>query len=233
MINKFRNSEKKTVFVERKPYIFYSSNERDLTFYVDELDNILDVYQGIFSYLDNNILTITDDLQHCTWYDINTGDQLFKEFTQRYSIPRRRCHTRFENGIALMYNDEKNAYEILNNDGEIIGLCNWLYRVNKRVLLVQNKRDGNYSLLDYSFNIIKENVSCDYSNIKYNKDYILVARKETEKRNKYYIVNTNGETVSIEYDNLETKDFLSFKYELKKGKEKEKGKITLDELVIK
>jgi hypothetical protein len=229
MINKFRNSEKKTMYVERKLYTFYSSHERDLTFYVDEKDNILDVYQGTFSYLDSNILTITDDLQHCIWYDVNTGEKLFKEFTQRYS--KRRCHTRFENGIALVYNDEKNAYEVLNNHGEIIGLCSWLYRINKSVLFVQIKRDGDYSLLDYNFNIIKENVSYDYRGIQYNKDYILAARKETEKRNKYYIINTNGEPISIEYDKLDTKDFVTFKYELKK--EKKKGKMTLDELLIK
>lgn len=227
MINSLRNSEKKIVHVNGKPYVFYSSRERDLTFYVDENDTILDVYKGVFSYLDNNILTIIDDLQHCTWYDINTGEKLFAEFTQKYFNSGRRCHTRFENGIALVYNDGKNAYEVLNNQGQIIGLCSWLYRVNKNVLLVKYNRNSDYSLLDYNFNIIKENVSCDYSDIKYNEDYILVVRKEARK-NKHYIINTSGDKVSREYDNLDTKDFVNFKYKF----ENSKGKITLDELIL-
>jgi hypothetical protein len=227
MINKLRDSEKKIVHVDRKPYTFYSSEKRRLTFYVDEYDNVIDVYNGIFEYLDDNILTVSDGVQHSSYYDISTGNKLFTNFTDRDSsnviLP-------FINGIALVHDWNRHIYDVLNNKGEIISNCAWLYRINKKILFVKNNRiDENYSLYDYDFNIIKENVSCDYRDIRHNEDYILAARKETEKIMKYFIIDAVGNAVSNEYNMLETNDFETFEYKLGK----EKGKITLDELINK
>lgn len=213
----FKGLEKKEIYVNRKKYMFYvkydfTQYRRTITFQVDENDNIINVYAGSFSYLDDNILTIDDDYQHCSYYDINTGEVLFN------NTDNMRCHSPFINGIAIVYNDKINNYEVLNSKGETIGNCNWLYRVNKNTLLVQHDRNvKTYSLYNSDFTPIKENVTSEYNGtVEYNNDYILCTDSKLKTPHDFYIIDTNGNKVSNVYYELSTSDFKLFRYKLKK-----------------
>lgn len=213
----FKGLEKKEIYVNRKKYIFYTkfgldSYRRTITFQVDDEDNIINAYAGSFSYLDDNILTIDDECQHCSYYDINTGEILFNHTNNM------RCHSPFINGIAIAYNDKINKYEVLNSKGETIGNCNWLYRVNKNILLVQHDRnEKTYSLYHSNFTPIKKNVTQEYSGaVEYNNEYILCTDSKLKTPHDFYIIDTKGNKVSDVYYELSTNDFKSFKYKIKK-----------------
>jgi hypothetical protein len=227
----FNDAEKKELYVNRKKYIFYtkfnfSRYNRTVTFQVDEEDNIINAFAGSFSYLDNNILTIDDDCQHCSYYDINTGEVLFKDFDNR------RCHSDFINGIAIAYNDKINQYEVFNSNSEIIGTCACLYRINKNTLLVKHDSyNSMLSLYDYNFKPIKKYVTYDYDNMHnmYSKDYVLCSEDNQKNKHNFFIIDTKGNKVSDEYYTLKTNDFITFTGVKNKGDKT--SKFNIDDII--
>lgn len=158
---KFDGMKKKEIYVDRKKHAFYIKerkrngwgrfNGAESTIYVDEEDNIINIFPGSFKHLDEYILTVYDAIDHMSYYDIRTGEAILTEYDTKG-----RCFGYFENGIALIYDDDISNYHIVSREGEI-GNCCTLRRIGKKSLLVQNhRRDKTLSLYDYNMNIIKK-----------------------------------------------------------------------------
>lgn len=209
---KFEGLDKKEFFVGRKKYIFYVKSRKgfgyngymssNTTIYVDEEDNIINIFPGRFVYLDEYVLTIEDDDgDHNSYYNINTGELLMTEYDNVG-----RCYTEFRNGIALIYDDKINNYHIMTVNGEI-GNCSWLYRIGKKALLVhKNELDKTLSLYDYDMNLIKQDVSLVYNNISLNCECFISCGKEGRKDKYYYLCDYMGNIISDKFSEIEVMD---------------------------
>lgn len=208
---RFDGLEKKEFFVDRKKITFYIKSRKgfgyngymssNATIYVDEEDNIINIFPGRFVYLDKNILTIKDDGgDHNSYYNIDTGEVLMTEYDKVG-----RCYTEFKNGIALVYDDSIKNYHIITINGEI-GDCDWLYRIGGKALLVhKNRLDETLSLYDYNMNIIKENISLKYENIFVNNECFIACEKYGNKEKNYYICDYMGNIISDNFSEIEVK----------------------------
>ena len=209
---KFEGLEKKEIFVNRKKYIFYIKSRENFgqdgysymssnaTIYVDDEDNIINIFPGRFVYLDENVLTIKDDMgDHNSYYDIDTGELLITEYDKVG-----RCYSAFENGIALIYDNNIHNYHIMTVNGEI-GDCDWLYRIGKKSLLVhKNRSDKTLSLYDYKMNLIKKDVTLIYDNISVNHECFICCIKNN--REEYYLCDYMGNIITDRFAKIEAKD---------------------------
>lgn len=209
---KFDGLDKKEFFVDRKKYVFYVKSRKgfgyngymssNTTIYVDEEDNIINIFPGRFVYLDEDVLTIKDDDgDHNSYYNINTGELMMTEYDKVG-----RCYTEFKNGIALVYDDKINNYHIMTVKGEI-GDCNWLYRIGKKSLLVhKNRLDETLSLYDYNMNLIKKDVSLKYDNIAVNNECFVCCEKDGKKDRYYYLCDYKGNIISDKFLEIKAED---------------------------
>ncbi len=209
---KFEGLEKKEVFVNRKKYIFYVKSRKgfgynscmssNTTIYVDDEDNIINIFPGYFIYLDENVLTIRDDEgDHNSYYNIDTGKLLMTEYDKVG-----RCYSEFKNGIALVYDDNIHNYHIMTTHGEI-GNCDFLYRIGKKSLLVhKNRLDETLSLYDYNMNLIKKDVSLIYDNISVNHECFICCRKDEYRRMYYCLCDYTGNIITDKFLKIEAKD---------------------------
>lgn len=206
----FEGLKKDEVFVDRKKYTFYTKTRKGLgycgyessntTIYVDDNDNILNVFPGRFCYLDGKVLTIRDDDgDHNSYYNIENGEELFTEY-DKFG----RCYGCFVNGIALIFDDNVDAYHIVSLNGEL-GTCKWLYRIGKKSLLVQKENKGNWSLYDYNMNLIKSDVTIDYDDKMTNNECFVACNKD--ENGKYYcICDFEGNVITDKFARITTKD---------------------------
>lgn len=210
---KFEGLEKKELFVDRKKHTFFIKERKGTdclainssTIYVNSEQEIVDIFPGRFWYLDGYIVTIMDGTDHCSYYDIRTGELLFTEYDKRG-----RCFGRFENGIVLIYDDYISNYHIVSLKGEI-GNCAYLYRIGKNALLVKKKKfDKSWSLYDYNMNLIKENVTMEYDNMSFNEKYIICYRQD-EGRKYYCICDYLGNVVSEKFMRIQADNIFDFK----------------------
>lgn len=211
---KFDGMEKKEVYADRKKHTFYIKSRKgfgycggrssNTTIYVDDEDNILNIFPGRFMFLDGNILTISDDDgDHNSYYNIETGELVITEYDKVG-----RCYGVFENGIALIFDDSIGNYHIMTVNGEI-GNCSWLYRIGKKALLVRkNREDKTLSLYDYNMNIIKKDVTLKYDDITFNSEYFVCCGKDSD--GKYYCLCDHlGNIVSDKFEKISAKDIFN------------------------
>lgn len=206
----FDGLKKDEVFVDRKKYAFYTKTrggfgyngykKSNATIYVDDNNNILNIFPGRFCYLDGKVLTIRDDSgDHNSYYDIETGETLFTE----YDLVGR-CYGYFINGIALIFDDKINNYHIVSLNGEL-GTCKWLYRIGKKSLLVQKEDRGDWSLYDYNMNLIRVDATMDYDNIMTNGECFVACNKD--ENGKYYcFCDYKGDIISDKFEKIDTED---------------------------
>lgn len=211
---KFDGMEKKEIYSDRKKYTFYIKSRKgfgyygldssNVTIYVDDIGNIINIFPGRFMRLDGKILTIKDNVgDHNSYYNIDTGELLFTEYDKigrHYGV--------FENGIVLIYDYNINNYHIMTIDGEI-GNCNLLYRIGKKSLLVmENAGDETLSLYDYNMNIIKKDVSLKYESITFNSECFVCCGEDIE--GKYYCICDHlGNIVSDKFEKIDAKDIFN------------------------
>ena len=234
---KFDGMEKKEIFVERKKYIFYIKSRKgfgyygmkssNVTIYVDDEDNILNIFPGRFMYLDSKVLTINDDnSDHNSYYNIETGELLLTEYDKVG-----RCYGVFENGITLVFDDNIGNYHIMTVNGEI-GNCSWLYRIGKKSLLViKNREDKTLSLYDYNMNIIKKDATLKYDNITFNSECFVCCGKDNV--GKYYcLCDYLGNIISNKFEKISAKDSFNMQEVTVKEREtKNKRTVNYSELI--
>lgn len=218
-----------------KDYIFYigsTTNDffnkaNEIILLVDSEDNVLNVWHGRRPQLYKNILYMDCSIDTEAYFDINTGEQLFKTFTDNHRL----C-SEFKYGYARMYNDNIRQYEIFNTKGEIIKAFNWFYMISENRGIVEDNRTifNNATLVDKDLNYIKEH--CFHEQPEYDDlgKYILAEEGINARREKYYLFDYNGNKVSEGYHILKTDDFKTFKVKDKAGEDYKI--LTIDDILI-
>ena len=209
----FKGYEKIVLNNGEKDYIFYVNEDifndsKNLTFLVDVNDNILNTFSGRYPELYKNILFITTEPQHGVYYDIETGEQLLKEYTKKFNNDYR-CYSAFEYGYASAYNGKTNMYDVFNMKGEIVKSGKSFHMFNeKRGILGQKYGTNNLSIIDGNLDVIKEN--CFNEVWENNNDYI-IGKVEEGKKSLCYIFDLDGNKLSKAYKTIETNNFITFK----------------------
>ena len=233
---KFDGMEKKEIYVDRKKHTFYIKERKrngwgrfygaESTIYVDDEDNIINIFPGSFKHLDEYILTVRDGIDHMSYYDIRTGEAILTEYDAKG-----RCFGYFENGIALIYDDDIGNYHIASREGEI-GNCCTLRRIGKKSLLVQGyRRDKTLSLYDYNMNIIKKDVSLYYDNLSVN-DECFVCHGKDEDGKYYCLCDHLGNIISDKYEKITVKNIYDMQEVTVKERETgNKRKVNYSELI--
>lgn len=209
----FKGYEKVILNNGEKDYVFYVNQDifndsKNLTFLVDENDNILNAFSGRYPEIYKNILYIEPYPQQGAYYNIETGEQLFKEYTDKYKN-NYRCFSSFEYGYASAYNDKTDVYDIFNMDGKIVNSSKSFRMFNeKRGILRQKYGNNSLSIIDENLNIIKENC---FNEVWENNNNYIIGKVEDGKKSLCYMFDLDGNKLSKAYKTIETNDFVTFK----------------------
>jgi hypothetical protein len=216
----FKKFEKVTLNNGERDYIFYASKSfrsiENLTIWVDENDNILNVFSGKYPKIYKDILFVLPDTQDGAYINLKTGEEILTEYTKKYGDYR--CFTPFNFGYASAFNGKTNMIDVFNIEGEIVKSYKSFHMLNEnRGIISQRYLDNNLSMIDGDLNIISEN--CFSEIIDHNDKYI-IANIESNKKVLHYIFDFNGNKLSKGYKKLNTKDFIAFKVSSKETSNK-------------